>query len=98
MDNHVSGKDKLIVLRPIIVRPFSIGMIVPKLRADRNKLVRPPGDADGMLGIICSKASATADLVVKIFIAYGKEGVWCDPKHGVVHNRPFGRVTVLDRK
>ena len=73
-------------------------MIKSKLGTNGNKFVRPPGDADGMLRVFRSKAGPAADLVVKIFVTHGEERISGDPKHGVIHDRPLRRITVLDRK
>src|SRR6516165_1423853 len=98
VENHVGSKSELIMPSSVVVYPFSIRMIVTKLGAYGNKLVGPPGDADGMLGIVRGKASPATDFVVEIFVSHGKEGVRGKPKHGVVHHRPLGRVTVMDWK
>ena len=75
MEDYVSGEDKLILPSTVVVGRDIVGMIVSKLGPDSDQLVRPPGDADGMFGIRGGKPGATADLVVKIFITHGEEGI-----------------------
>src|SRR5882724_8898527 len=98
MKDHVGREDELIMPGAVVVRPSSVRMIVAKLGADGNEPIGPPGDANRMLGIIRGEASSAAHLVIKIFVSHGEECVPCDPKHGVVHNRPLRRVTAMDRK
>ena len=76
MEDHVRDKDELIMPRAVIVTLCSVvRMIKPKLGTNSNELVRPPGNTDGMLGVVRGKASPAPDLVVKIFVAHGEEGI-----------------------
>ena len=50
-------------------------MIKSKLGTNGNKLVGPPSDTDGMLGIVRGKAGPAPDLVVKIFVTHGEERI-----------------------
>ena len=61
MEDYIRGKDELVVPCTIVIRSRSVGMIKSKLGAYGNYLVRPPGDADGMLGIVRGKAGPAAD-------------------------------------
>ena len=71
VEDHIRAKHELIMPGSIVVYSFSIRMIITKLGAYGNNLVGPPGDADGMRGIVRGEASPAADLVVKIFVAHG---------------------------
>lgn len=71
VEDRIRGKSELIMPGSIVVYPFSIRMIKTKLGAYGNNLVGPPGDADGMLGIVRGEASPAADLVAKIFVTHG---------------------------
>jgi hypothetical protein len=94
VENHVSGKDELVVSCSIIVRSFGIRVVIPKLRTYGYEHVRLPGDADGMLRIIGGEASPAANLVFKIFVSHGEEGTGRNTKHRVVHHRPFRRIAI----
>ena len=98
MENHIRREGELVMPGSVVVYSFSVGMIVPEFRTDRNEFIGPPGDTDRMLRIVRGKASPATDLVVEIFVSHGKECVWCKPKHGVVDHRALGRLTVMDGK
>src|SRR4029077_9274471 len=71
MENHVRRKDQLVMPGAVVVRPLSVRVVKTKFGPNSNKLVGPPGYADGMLGIVRGEASPAADLVVKIFVTHG---------------------------
>lgn len=96
MKDHVGGKGQLVMPGSIIVRPFSVGMVIPKLRADRNELIGPPRNADRVLGIVSGEASSAPDLVIKIFVSQSEKGARGNAKHRVVDHCPLGRIAVSD--
>src|SRR6478752_10670266 len=98
MENHVRRKDQLVMPGAVVVRPLSVRVVITKLGPNSNKLVGPPGDPDGMFGILCGKPSPGTHLVVKVFIPHREKRARCNPKHCVIHDSPFRRITVLDRK
>jgi len=71
MKDYVRREDELIMSGAVVVSAVRIRMIKSKLGSNSYKLVGPPGDADGMLGIVRGEASPAADLVVKIFVTHG---------------------------
>jgi len=76
VENHVGGKHELVMPRSVVIHPFIVRMIVAKLWTYGDELIGPPGNSNGMLRILRREASPAANLVVKIFISHGKEGVW----------------------
>ena len=71
VEDHVGGEGELVMSCSVVVYSFIVGMIVTKLGAYCKKLVGPPGDANGMLGIVRREAGPTTNLVVKIFVTHG---------------------------
>src|SRR4030095_16819323 len=68
-------------------------MIETQFGSERNDLIGPPCDADGMLGVFRCVTGATAnDIVVKL-IPHREERRWRNSKHCVVKNSPFRSVT-----
>jgi hypothetical protein len=98
VEDHVGGKSELIMPGSVAVYPFCIRMIITKFGAYGYKLVGPPSDADGMLGIVRGEAGPTADLVVKIFVSHGEKGTGRNPEHRVIQHRPFRRISISHRK
>ena len=96
--DHVSNERELTVVAAIIVSLGIVGVIKSKFGTNRDELVRPPGDTDGMLRILRSKPSPAPNLVVHVLVAHGEERIPRDPKHGVIQHRPLGRVTIVDGK
>src|SRR6476660_7160016 len=98
VEDHVCAKDELVMPGSVVEGSLSVRVVIAKLGPYGNELVWPPGDADGMFGILCGKPGPGTHLVVKVFIPYREEGIRGKPEHCVIHHRPLGRITVLDRK
>ena len=62
MNDGVSRKDDLVLSRAVVERRHVVRVIEAKLRPHGDNFVRPPRDADGVLGVLRGKAGATADL------------------------------------
>ena len=50
---------------PVIVRSIIVRMVESELGANGDEFVRPPGNADGMFGILCGKAGPAPTLSLK---------------------------------
>ena len=94
MEDHVGGKDELIMPGSVIVRPRGIGVVIAQLGPDGDEFVWPPGNADGVLRVLGGKAGPAAHLVVHVFVADREERIPGNPKHGVIDDRPLRRVTI----
>src|SRR6476660_9650133 len=98
VEDHVCAKDELVMPGSVVEGSLSVRVVIAKLGPYGNELVWPPGDADGMFGILCGKPSPGTHLVVKVFIPHREERARGNPEHRVVHDCPLRRITVLNRK
>ena len=98
VEDHVGGKDELVMSGSIIVRPCSVRMIKPKLGAYGDEFVWPPGNTDGMLRIVRSETRSASHLVLKVLVPDGEECIPGNPEHRIIADGPLGCIAIPDRK
>ena len=74
---------------PVVESRSVVRVIVAKLGAKRNDLVRPPGNADRVFRIGRGMTGARTDFVVVELVANSEERRRRDAERGVIDDSPF---------
>src|SRR6266404_773338 len=98
MNDKVHRSGELIAATTVIECGGVVGVIESELWPQRDDLVRPPGDADGVFRVRGRVPGAAPDNVIVELISHSKERTRRDSKHRVVNDPPLGRIAGLHWK
>src|SRR5215469_9565043 len=98
MNDEVYRSGQLVSSGAVVERGGVVRMVETQLGPERNNLIRPPRDTDGVFRIGSRMAGAASNDIVVELISNGKKRSRRNAKHRVIDNPPFGRVTRFHRK